>query len=180
MLNANCGTTQCVIGFLAKSLDNTRAAEKETFLLTHLKSIVFKALSDAYEVDGGLALDIPEYGSLGVTNSGNVTGVKVFIANTHRNILASFGTRNSMAADRTLRTSWPDGDNDENAIVDLMVFVFMVMKARRTQCKRPWTGTSIGVLKKLQMAIVRFMTVTVNNAASIYAMQNRVENSSEF
>lgn len=149
MLNANCGTTQCVIGFLAKSLDHTRAEAKQTFLLTHLKTIVFKALSDAYLVDGGLALDIPEYGSLEVTNSGHVTGVKVLISSIHQNILASFGTQwNSMAADGTLRTGWPDNDNDEILVVDLMVFVFVVMKARRTQCKRPWTGTSLGVLKK--------------------------------
>ncbi len=177
MLNANCGTTQCIIGFLAKSLDHTRIAAKESFLLTHLRTIVFKALSDAYLVDGGLALDIPEYGSLGVTNSGNVSGVKVFISNSHRNIVASFGAQwNSMAADGSLRTSWPDNDNDEIAIVDLMVFVFMVMKVRRSQCKRPWTGTSLDVLKKLRDAVIRFMTATVNNAASVYAMQNRVLN----
>lgn len=155
MLNVHCGTTILVLCFLAAMLDRARSEPKEDLIRKTFEDLVGLATSQAYHSGDGLAIYLDGVGTLTVAPSGNVRDLQDLACQFHKNIGEAWAAQwTSMMGARGLTTAW---STDELPLLDVVIFALTVMKSRRKQAKRAWTGKTFSLLKTLRVGLMKFL-----------------------
>ena len=154
ILNVNCASSLLMIFFIIDLLEKSRTQVKDQFLTEHIRKLVLETLSVAH-AEQGMSVMVGEMGELHITQGGNVVGFQAMLEAFHRSTMLSWmGQWNSMLASNMVGTDWAA---ESLPLLDVVMFIFTVVKARRRQNKSPWQEKSLEVRKNLVNAFAKVL-----------------------
>lgn len=173
ILNVNCASSLLMIFFILDLLEKSRTQAKDQFLTEHIRKLVLETLSVAH-AEQGMSVMVGELGELHITQAGNVVGLQSMLEAFHRTTMLSWmGQWNSMLASNMLGTDWAA---ESLPLLDVVMFVFTVVKVRRRQNKSPWQEKSLEARKKLVNALAKVLENCLMKSLVSYMQCNDVYN----
>ena len=174
MLNVTAATSLLMIFFIIDLLEKSRTPVKDAFLTDYyIRKLVLETLSVAH-LEQGISVSVGDMGEFCITQAGSVVGFQSMLEAFHRSTMVSWmGQWNSMLSSNILGTDWAA---ESLPLLDVVVFIFTVIKVRRRQNKSPWQENSLKARKCFLNALAKVLENTLMKAIVGYMQHNDVYN----